>query len=253
MKARLLGGIAAILLAIIGTVLLVNYVGGADSRAMAGTDTKEVLVVSKDIAAGTEVSKFGDSVQTKQVPAAMVVEGALANLGDVEGKVAAMPLLPGDQLSAARLSDAATFKGSNPVKVPDTMQQLSFSVTSDRVVGGQLQPGDYAALFLSYNAGIEPGTAEVPASKLTLRKALVVSMQASGQTQTEAPGTSTSPDTGLAPKTVAADSWVVTVALAPADGIKLVHAAEFGHIWVAKEATTAGNTPAPLFKGDVFK
>lgn len=37
MKARLLGGIAALLLAVIGTVLLVTYVQGADKRRSKGS------------------------------------------------------------------------------------------------------------------------------------------------------------------------------------------------------------------------
>ncbi len=254
MKARLLGGIAAVILAIFGTVMLVSYVGGADSRAMAGTATADVVVVQKEIAAGTVVSSFGDAVKLKQVPANMVTDGALTDLKGVQEKVAAMKLLPGDQLSTARLMEAATYQGSSPVKVPDTMQQLSFSVTADRVVGGQLQPGDDAALYLSYNQGVEPGTADVPATKGTLRKVLVVSMQAVTQGPANAPVSPSTPAPTIAPNTVGATSYVVSVALQPADAIKLVHAAEFGHVWVAKEVSGAvGTSPAPLFKGDVFK
>lgn len=254
MKTRLLGGIAALILAVLGTMMLVNYVSGADARAAEGTLTTNVVVVQQVIAAGTVVSAFGDAVKIKAVPKNMVAEGALTDLKSVQDKVASMTLLPGDQISGPRLSDAATYKGSNPIEVPETMQQLSFAVTADRVVGGQLQPGDNAALFLSYNAGVEPGTGEVPATKLTLRKALVVSMQAAVQSSSKPEAESTAPAKPVAPSTVGPASWVVTVALAPADAIKLVHAAEFGHIWVAKDASgSADNTPAPLFKGDVFK
>ena len=254
MKTRLLGGIAAIVLAILGTVMLVNYVSGADARAAEGTESTSVVVVQKEIAAGTTVSSFGDAVQVKSIPKNLVVDGALADLKSVQDKVSAMKLLPGDQISDLRLSDAATYTGSNPIKVPDTMQQLSFSVSADRVVGGQIKPGDNAALFLSYNQGVEPGTPEIPASKLTLRKALVVSMQAVVQGASDTPAAGSAPAASAAPSTVGPASWVVTVALTPADAIKLVHAAEFGHIWVAKDVSGAvGNSPAPLFKGDVFK
>lgn len=254
MKARLLGGIAAVILAIFGTVMLVTYVAGADQRAMAGTRTTNVVIVQKEIASGTLVSKFGEAVQIKQIPTNMVATGALTDLKSVQDKVAAMKLLPGDQISNARLTDAVTYQGSNPVKVPDTMQQLSFSVTADRVVGGQLQPGDYAALYLSYNQGVEPGTSEVPATKNTLRKVLVVTMQAATQGSSSKPASASAPAPTSAPETVGPASYVITVALAPTDAIKLVHAAEFGHIWVAREVSgSVGNSPAPLFKGDVFK
>ncbi|MCQ9163597.1 RcpC/CpaB family pilus assembly protein [Arthrobacter sp. STN4] len=253
MKARLLGGIAAIVLAILGTVMLVNYVNGADTRALAGTETTSVVVVQKAIASGTAVSSFGDAVAVKMVPKNMMAEGALSDLKSVQNKVAAMNLLPGDQISDARLTDAATYKGSNPANVPNTMQEISFSVTADRVVGGQLQPGDTAALYFSYDESTvvaKPG----PSTKAALRKVLVVGMQAAVQGSSSTPTSASTPAPTTAPSTVGPASYVVTVALAPADAIKLVHAAEFGHVWVAKEAAgTVGASPAPLFKGDVFK
>jgi len=234
--------------------MLVSYVNGADARAAEGTETTSVVVVQKEIAAGTAVSSFGDAVKLKTVPKNMVADGALTDLKAVQDKVASMTLLPGDQVSGLRLSDAAAYKGSSPIEIPETMQQLSFSVSADRVVGGQLHPGDNAALFLSYNAGVEPGTSEVPATKLTLRKALVVSMQAAVQGSSATTDTGSTPSPAAAPSTVGPATWVVTVALNPADAIKLVHAAEFGHIWVAKDAAGAAiDSPAPLFKGDVFK
>ena len=59
MKARLLGGIAALVVAIIGTVLLFNYVQGADKRALANTETEDVLVVKQEVPAGTPASQLG--------------------------------------------------------------------------------------------------------------------------------------------------------------------------------------------------
>ena len=53
MKTRLLGGIAALVVAVIGTIILFNYVQGADKRALANTETVDVLVVKQDVAAGT--------------------------------------------------------------------------------------------------------------------------------------------------------------------------------------------------------
>ena len=47
MIRRVLAAVAAILLAAIGALVLVTYVGNADQRAMAGMQTTEVLVVSR--------------------------------------------------------------------------------------------------------------------------------------------------------------------------------------------------------------
>lgn len=249
MKARLLGGIAAVILAIVGTVLLLVYVQGADARAMAGTQTQQVLVVQKAIPAGTAASSFGDSVAVKSVPTSAVVNGAVKDLGTAKGKVAEVELLPGEQVPAARLVDPASLKGGTPVTVPDGMQQLSFTVPADRVVGGTLQPGDLVGLYFSYNQGVELGTQDNPATGLSIRKVLIINMQsvASGSDKQATPSNG-----GTA--TVGPSSWVVTVALSPTDTEKTVHAAEFGHIYLAKEPTgDQGATPGTLTKDKVLK
>ncbi len=56
MKSRLLAGIAAVVLAIIGAILVVSYAQGADTRAVQGLDPVSVLVVKKAVPAGTSVA-----------------------------------------------------------------------------------------------------------------------------------------------------------------------------------------------------
>ncbi|GAP54226.1 hypothetical protein AHiyo6_07910 [Arthrobacter sp. Hiyo6] len=58
MKTRLLGGLAALLLAVVGSVLMFNYAQAADSRAQQGLEPVEVLVVQKAVKAGTPVPSF---------------------------------------------------------------------------------------------------------------------------------------------------------------------------------------------------
>ena len=65
MKTRLLGGIAALLVAIIGTVLLVTYVQNADKRALASTETEYIYIVQKAIPAGASAETIAGSVTKK--------------------------------------------------------------------------------------------------------------------------------------------------------------------------------------------
>ncbi|WCI08470.1 hypothetical protein PJ267_19735 [Arthrobacter sp. OVS8] len=53
MKSRLLAGIAALVLAIVGALLVVSYAQGADTRAVQGLDPVAVLVVKNAVPAGT--------------------------------------------------------------------------------------------------------------------------------------------------------------------------------------------------------
>ena len=47
MKSRLLAGIAALVLAVVGAILVVSYAQGADTRAVQGLEPGHVLVVQK--------------------------------------------------------------------------------------------------------------------------------------------------------------------------------------------------------------
>ena len=98
MKTRLLGGIAALVVALIGTVLLVMYVQNADKRARANTETATVYVVEKAVAAGTSVEKLTGSLAKKEVPKIAIASDSVTDLKDLGTKVTSVALVPGEQL-----------------------------------------------------------------------------------------------------------------------------------------------------------
>ena len=149
MKTRLLGGIAALVVAVIGTIVLFNYVQGADRRALANTETVDVLVVKQDIAAGTPADKLGDYVVTKSVPVAAVAEDRVADLASLTNKVTSVALVPGEQLLNSRLVEANAYLGPARVKVPAGLQEITLSLGIDRVVGGRVEAGDTVGVFIS--------------------------------------------------------------------------------------------------------
>ena len=80
MNKRWIGVVASIALAVIGTYLLVNYVQGADERALEGEETVEVLVVTEPVARGTAAEEIEDSVETVLVPAKLQTPGSVGDL-----------------------------------------------------------------------------------------------------------------------------------------------------------------------------
>lgn len=240
MKARLLGGIAALIVAIIGTVLLFNYVQGADRRALANTETEDVLVVKQDIPAGTPASQLDQYITTKAVPKTAVAADALEDLSSVGSKVTAVGLVPGEQLLSSRLVESSTFIGPARVEVPAGLQEITVQLGIDRVVGGTIQAGDTVGVFLSIGdtAGGGNGT------QLTFHKVLVTAVQFSSgqavQTQGEATqANSTGALNSEGSKQVTSDSYLVTLARDAVDAEKLVYAAEFGKIYLSKEPAGA--------------
>ena len=75
MARRLLAAFAALLLLVVGTAVLVAYVNGADSRALAGVRTVDVLVAEQPIPEGTSGDQLADLVRTEKVPAKTAVAG----------------------------------------------------------------------------------------------------------------------------------------------------------------------------------
>jgi pilus assembly protein CpaB len=240
MKARLLGGIAALVVAIIGTVLLFNYVQGADRRALANTETENVLVVKQNIPAGTPANQLNQYVATKAVPKTAVAADALEDLSSVGSKVTAVGLVPGEQLLGSRLIETSTFVGPARVEVPEGLQEITVQLGIERVVGGSLKAGDTVGVFLSLGdvAGGGNGT------QLTFHKVLVTAVQfSSGQAvQTQGEATQASSTGALnseGSKQVSSDSYLITLARDAVDAEKIVYAAEFGKIYLSKEPAGA--------------
>ena len=251
MKTRLLGGIAALLVAIIGTVLLITYVQSADQRAMAGTETSEVLVVQKAIPAGTPASEIGGSVALKPIQKSSLTEGTVTELSELGSKVTAVSLVPGEQLLASRMVDPASFLGPSRVAVPDGMQEVTLKLPIERVVGGKVTAGDTVGIFVSLTETSKNGAGETATqssgTQLTFHKVLVTAAQFSN-------GSAAQPDAAQEGKSDGALSsgnsnqsdgtYLITVARNSVEAERLVYAVEFGRIYLSKEPAeaTEGNT-----------
>lgn len=250
MKARLLGGIAALVVAIIGTVLLFNYVQGADRRALANTETEDVLVVKQEVPAGTPASQLSQYVATKAVPRTAVAADRVDDIGALGSKVTAVALVPGEQLLNSRMVDAGAFLGPARVEVPAGLQEITVRLGIDRVVGGRIQAGDTVGVFISLGeaaATTEQGTpaASGSATQLTFHKVLVTAVQfssgAAAQSQGEATQASSqgSLNADSQNKQTSSDSYLITFARNAVDAERLVYAAEFGKIYLSKEPADA--------------
>jgi pilus assembly protein CpaB len=228
---RLLAALAALLLAAVGTVVLLAYVRGADERALEGVQTVEVLVVDEEIAAGTPAEDLADLVRTELVPAKTAVEGRVTDLAEIRGRVASVDLQPGEQLLTARFDDPAELLTPGTVPVPEGMQEISVLLEPQRVVGGRLAAGDTVGVYLSLV--FQDGTASTHAVQ---HQVLVTRVQ--GATTVEDDGGATTV-AGGAPAT----ALMVTVAVVARDAEQIVYGQEHGTLWLSLEpegADTSG-------------
>lgn len=125
MKTRLLGGIVALVLAIVGTLLLVSYVQGSEARAQQDLQPIDVLVVEKQIPEGSTLDEVKASVRLASLPAASVPNGALKSFDGLDGKVTSAELVPGEPLLGVRLVDPTSLAAPGSVPVPAGMQEIS--------------------------------------------------------------------------------------------------------------------------------
>ncbi|PWF87553.1 Flp pilus assembly protein CpaB [Kocuria rosea] len=232
MKIRIIAGAVMALLALAGLAIISTYVGTADARALDDQEPREVYLVTAPILEGTPVEEFGESVTLHTVPAAIVPEGAVTELGKHSGSVAGVDLQPGEQLLDSRLVDPQALEEPGTVPVPDGLQEVTIQLDAPRVVGGQLAAGDTVGFFVSFEGeeGRESKTAK------DLHKVLVTSVQGAPSAAAPAEGAEM---TGSETPAVPEGSMLVTFAVNADTAEKIVYASEFGRIWLSLEPEDA--------------
>ena len=255
MKTRLLGGIAALVVAIIGTVMLVFYVQGADKRALANTETEDVYVVQKEVPAGTPTAKFGDSVIKKSVPKSAIAADTVRNLADLGTKVSSIDFMPGEQLLASRMVDPSSLAGPGRVQVPTGLQEITVKLPIERVVGGDMAAGDTVGMMLSFKADDKAGAPDQ--TSFTFHKVLVTAVQDASGTISDSTSSASQGSGGALngnKNATANGGYLITVARSAVDVQKIVYAAEFGTIYLSKEPSGATEgTTGTIDRGSVFK
>ena len=258
MKSRLLAGVAALALAILGALLVVSYAQGADTRAVQGLDPVSVLVVKKAVPAGTSVAALSAFVASEELPGKAVTKSALKTLEGLAEKVTAVELLPGEQLVAERLVAPEDLKTSGSVDIPEGLQEISFQLEPQRVVGGRIAPGDHVGIFINLKDGGLEAKPEKPTTQLSIHKVLVTAVQrAPVATPTPQPSAD-----GSAPPaedmSLPTGSLMLTVAVNDVDATKIVYASEFSDfasLWLSKEPINATDSGKPgiMTKPEVYK
>jgi pilus assembly protein CpaB len=254
---RWIGVVFAVLLAAIGTFVLVQYVSSADERALAGQETIEVLVLNQAVAAGTPAEEMVANVETALIPAKTQVPGSVASLDQLTGTVAAVDLVAGEQLLLSRFIEPEVFEAQGDFEVPDGLVEVTVSLSPERAVGGILKQGDLVAVLASFDPfeldGTEPGDeANVPTdiedvilpesdnakpqtpntTGLIIHKVVVTNVQVERLPSEPEEGSDT--DYSLAPT----GNLLVTLGMSPANAERLVFTAEFGTLWLTAEQET---------------
>lgn len=250
MGRRVIAGVLAVVLAAAGTAVLVMYVRGAEQRALAGQETVETLVVREAIEEGTPAEEISSMVERQPIPAGVRPDGSVDDLDALEGQVTAVDLVPGEQLVAGRFVDPTAFRAAGQVQVPDGHQVITVELSAERVVGGQVAPGDTVGLIASTNCGIireslgsgpgetnESGDEEYPCTAFLLHKVLVTNVQGSAVPDSEDEERDGQPD----------GTQMVSLAVESGDAVRVAYAQEHTSIWLTNEPEDA-TEDGPMFQ-----
>lgn len=227
MRSRLLGGLLAVVLAVVGALLTFLYAQGADARAISDLEPVQVFVVTKEVPPATPVADLPKFLAVESRPVAAVPAGALKDLDSSAGLVTATSLLQGEVLLPERLVAPETLEVPGTVPVPEGLQEITFALDPQRVVGGKVTAGDTVGVFTSFESKNDTDAA---ITQRVFHKSLVTSVLRAADQPTE---------DGVAPTS----NLMVTLAVTDVDAAKIIYSAEFGRLWLTKEPEAAVQAP----------
>lgn len=275
MKRKILGVVVSIALAGLGTFLVLAYVNDADERAAEGQERVDVLVVSDPVTAGEPAQSLVSKVEPLSVPVNAQATGAVASLDQLEGRVAAVDLLPGEQVLEARFVTEESLAEDLGVEIPDDLLQLTVSLAPDRAVGGRLVAGDTVAVVSSFDpfeiGAIEPGEIDLffgsapepgddgeddrdlktpNSTHIILHKVLVTAVQIERLPAQLDREDAAEAGVELAPT----GNLLITLALKAPDVEKVVFTAEHGSLWLAHEPEAASEAGTQIqTRGTIYR
>lgn len=274
MSKRVIAIVAALLLAASGTFVLINYVQGAEDRALEGEETVVVLVVDELIEAGTPASELAGAVREERVPVKVQAAGSIGGLDALAGTVATVDLIPGEQIISTRFQPIEVFEelqedNDRDFEIPAGYLEASVELDAERALTGELRPGDTVAVVASFDPfrletieaedgsnpitllfptaeeGDEDAIAELFGSSssntthIILHKVLVTDVHEEKRgANANNSGTLEESDLKAAPE----GSISVTLALTAPDIEKLVFTQEHGDVWLAREPADASES-----------
>ena len=257
-KRKALAAIGALVLAVVSTLALVRYVKGAEDRAVAGEELVDVLVATADIKAGTSAAELADRVASQSVQAKVRPDNAVTAFTQIDGLVAAIDLVKGEQLLTTRFINPGTFQGARSASVllPKGANEVTFKLAPERALGGQLRPGDTVSVLASFepfdNETVAPqgdvkASAKSPnTAHVLLNRVTVVRIQFPDDANTSS---KEKDGVGVAPT----QDLYVTLAVDQPSLERAVFAAEFGRIWLSYEPPEANATAnKAVTRGNVY-
>jgi pilus assembly protein CpaB len=259
LKRRIVAVTLAALLAVLGIVAVLAYVGKANQRAMDGIKPASVLVAKQAIPAGTPISQARALLTSHQIPASLVPSDAVRSISqDIADRVINVNIPQGQMLLQEMLVPKSVRTGSLVIPTGELAVSIQLCLAGD--VAGYVKPGNQVAVYNTYATGSNQslemscqGTHQAAnigsvTTKLMIPSVTVLSVSPAQVPQASSSGTG-SALTGAAASAALQGVVYVTVAATPAEAklITLLNAAGIPSLGLTTGlGTTPGTTAQPV-------
>jgi pilus assembly protein CpaB len=235
--------IAAVVMAAIAGVLVLQYVSGADDRAQGDLELVDVLVASKDIPRGTSGERvLADYVAHKKFTRASRPPSSLAPeaASGIDSLYAAATIPAGQPLSRALFVEQSEAQGT-ALAVAEGKQAITINVDETHGVAGFVAPNDTVNVILTLDAKNIEDTNKAPA-KLTAFLIPGAKVLAVGQTTALGPQDTVRQDTNNDGKIDDTDEssentdqkqGLITIEVTPRQAEQIAHAVASGTIYLS--------------------
>lgn len=241
MRSKLVVLAVSVVLGILAVVLGAQYLRSARSEIAAEAEPVRVLVTVRDVPAGTPGGQMvsEDYAEEQELPRQYVADGAISSIASIEGKVLAVPLTRGEQLTGSRFMVAEEV--GLPYALPEGYVAISVPDNAARGVSGFVSPGDYVMVVSSF----DPGELDQAVSKILIKKARVLATGTETSQTVSPQGAEEDQGGGLGVQSAGAATAVntLTLAVTPVDAERLVFALEFGTVWYSLHSSSSTTVP----------
>ena len=238
-RSMLLG--VAVVVAALGTLLMVLYVRGIEARAAEGQEQVRVLTATELIEPGESVAdaESAGKFERTDVVRDDMVDGALTSTTSIAGLTATDTIYPGQQVVPAQFGSESD---SRALEIPKDKLAVSVELTDPARVAGFVSPGSEVAIFVSADPELykADGTTQKlsPLTRLLLSKVQVIGV---GDTTMSARTTKTreGETTEQIPRTI------LTVAVDQEQAQRLIYASRNGDLAFALRTDSSETVDGP--------
>lgn len=225
MGRRLVAILAAAFVALLGVSATLLYARSADTRAVQGLTPEPVFVAKQMVPSGTVLKDALSSelIVRTTLPAKAVPVGALTDVTSANASLLALSdIQPGEYIQSSRFG--TTPLGTAAITVPKGQLAVSIALDDSARVGTFLTPGSRVVLYDTWSVS-SASTSDIDKkqTRALFDDVLVIAVGQASLTPSASAGGDQQQSGGT----------LVTLALTPADALKLVQAVKTGELYAA--------------------